>query len=400
MAKKKMSEKADKRRRAKVVVGHDPDGKAIIKYASGRTQKELDAAKAELIRTYINGATSPVQREVLFGEYAQQWYETYKRPDLSISSRTSYATTMNKHILPVFGDRQLRSITAIDLQSFLNSKASMKPTSLGYITTVLHGVFDLASAQGIIDRNPASALKKPKTEKETRRALTENERVAALKVGVEHPEGLLLLVLYYTGLRIGEALGLQWQDVDFQARNIHVRRDIDFKTNEIGTLKSKAAYRDVPMPKALSDALNAVRGVGTTFVIQSPREHTHLTHSTCVRRWRRLMIAMAEAAPDIEKTKIKTEADSDIKKEKDEKQVYASVLTAHYFRHNYASLLYDADVDILSAQRFLGHADVKTTLAIYAHLSKGKEDSNAEKVRDIFSKVAERLPKPKTETQK
>ena len=78
-----------------------------------------------------------------------------------------------------------------------------------------------------------------------------------------------------------------------------------------------------------------------------------------------------------------------------DEEVRASMLTAHYFRHNYAFLLYDADADILSAQRFLGHKDIKTTLAIYAHLSKRKVDRNADKVREMFrikSNVAKTLP--------
>ena len=53
--KKKLSEKVDKRRRAKVVVGHDSDGKPIIKYVSGHTKRELNAAKEELLRTYMGG---------------------------------------------------------------------------------------------------------------------------------------------------------------------------------------------------------------------------------------------------------------------------------------------------------------------------------------------------------
>lgn len=74
--KKKLSEKVDKRRRAKVVVGHDADGNPITKYVSGRTKRELDEAKEELIRTYIGG--TKLKRDVLFDDYCKEWYETYK----------------------------------------------------------------------------------------------------------------------------------------------------------------------------------------------------------------------------------------------------------------------------------------------------------------------------------
>src|SRR5690348_9861575 len=83
-----------------------------------------------------------------------------------------------------------------------------------------------------------------------------------------------------------------------------------------------------------------------------------------------------------------------IDKQGNREAVRAFILTAQYFRHNYASLLYDADVHILSAQKFLGHKDIKTTLAIYAHLSE-KRMGNTDKIREAFrikSSVAKSVP--------
>lgn len=75
--KKKMAEKADKRYRAKVTVGHDAEGKAIIKYASGKTKKELAQAVEELKKRHVDGVAER-RRDILFGVYATEWYETYK----------------------------------------------------------------------------------------------------------------------------------------------------------------------------------------------------------------------------------------------------------------------------------------------------------------------------------
>ena len=392
--KKKLSEKVDKRLRAKITVGTGIDGKPIIKYASGRSKKELEANKEELQRHYVGGVE--VQRDILFGPYAQAWYKAYKYPKLSESSRAHYESIFRKHIDPVFANRQLKAITPTDLQIFINTKANMCVSAQGYIYGILVNVFRNALAHGLIDRDPALGLQKPGAQKKKRRALTEQEVGAALKVGQEHPEGLLLLILYYTGMRLGEVIGLQWHDVDFTNRMINVRRDIDYCTNNIDTLKSTSSERAIPMPDELYAALNAVRGVGNTFVLQASETHGHLPQSTLKRRWERLMIAMYNADQSIERAVIRMRKGKvlpDGKREEDT-PIYGSALTAHYFRHNYASILYNADVDILSAQKFLGHADVKTTLSIYSHLSKDKEDSNAEKVRNALSnsKVAKKLP--------
>ncbi len=72
---------------------------------------------------------------------------------------------------------------------------------------------------------------------------------------------------------------------------------------------------------------------------------------------------------------------------KDAEEFPGSVLTAHYFRHNYASLLYNAGVDVLTAQRYLGHSDPSTTLRIYTHLSKQTATKDKKKVMKILGKL-------------
>lgn len=207
--------KERKRLRAKITVGHMPDGKPIIKYASGYSDRELEAHKTELRKKYIGGAE--VQREVLYGQYVTEWYAAYKKPHLSASSRASYASIINRYILPDLGNRQMRAITATQLQMHVNSFSNMGTTVLTYIVSILQNTFRLAAAQGIIDRNPADALKRPKTEKATKRALTSDEKAATLSVIETHPDGLFLALLYYTGLRRGEVLGL---------RKRHIRGEI------------------------------------------------------------------------------------------------------------------------------------------------------------------------------
>lgn len=363
-----MGKQKDGRYRAKVTVGHDASGKPIVKYASGRTKKELEANKEELRRSFVTGAIH-AQRDVLFNAYALEWYEVHKNPHIGNSSRNNYSSIMNCYILPAFPDRQLRAITANDLQRFMNGLAGKNKTTITYANTIIKNVFRTAYTDGIIDRDPTVSLVKPSASSTKRRALTDAETAAALKVGADHPDGLILLLLYYTGARRGEALGLQWQDVDFVRREIHIRRDIDFVTNSIGDLKTTYSERTIPLPSELASALDTRRGIGETFIIQSPKTHSFLPQSTFSRLWKRLMKSMTESDPSIEQKN------------------GASILTPHYFRHNYASVLYNAGVDILAAQKFLGHADVKTTLQIYSHLGAGKEMENAEKVREAFTRA-------------
>ncbi len=400
-----MAKQKDGRYRAKITVGHGTAGKPIYKYVSATTKRGLEEEKARVRQLYINGLTD-VNQDVLFGVYAKEWYETYKKPHIGAGTRGVYASALNKHILPEYGDRQLRAIRAAELQQFMNDHV-MSRSAVGTIYSAIRAIFFQAASEGIITVNPALALKKYHVPEEPRRELTEAETVAALKVGTEHPEGLLLLLLYYTGVRVGEALGLQWRDIDFAKKTIRVERDIDFKTNGIGAVKTAASVRDVPLPPELAAALDKVRGIGETFVLTSPKTHTFLCEATYKRRWERLQIAMFEADNEIEIDELSSSKRRRAKYEKEKKgkknkrgipykepaKMYGSALTAHFFRHNYCTLLYEAGVDVMTAQRFMGHADARTTLAIYTHLSKRKEAAGADIVRGMFSnKVAEKLP--------
>lgn len=374
-----------KRRRAQITVGHDADGHAIYKWASGYTKKELEESKEEIRRTYINGAVA-VRRDTSLGEFVVQWYETYKigaassgGKRISASTQQNYKTAINIHILPAFGLRQIRAITAVDLQSFMNSLSGYGKTLINDTYSVLRNVFSMAYAQGIIDRDPAVALKKPQaSEVQERRALTEAETKAVLTLIDTHPQGLLLALLYYTGLRRGEALGLQWGDIDFKKRTIHVARDVDHHTGSIGTLKTQYSDRYIPMPAELANLLKQHQGIGSRYVIEFRGTFWHIT--TFMTRWKQIQIALHDQAPEIESRVLETRPGED-----GPVPVLGSILTPHYFRHNYASILHANGVDVLSAQRFLGHADPRTTLQIYTHLADKTAADDADKIQAAFS---------------
>jgi len=388
-AKKKMSDKVDKRRRKRITVGYDADGEPIPKWASGRTNKELEENAAEIRKKYVGG--QEVQRDVIFEVFLWQWYRTCKEPFIGESSKRNYRCNINKHVIPAFEHRQLRSITPMELRAFINQFAGRGQTTITYIHAVLTGMFGQATEDGILDKDPALRLKKPEHSFTPRRDLTEDESAAALYVGAHHKYGLLLLLLYYLGLRKGEALGLMVSDIDYDHHIAYITRDIDYVTNAVGELKTTESERELPIPDRLYMALLPFRGLGNKYLLSADNGTSFWCASTYNRYWDSLMAAMLEVAPGIEHEMIDESAG-----------IEGSILTAHYFRHNFATILYDAGVDVLTAQKYLGHKDVKTTLGIYTKLKAKREKQSAAKLRtafdfvaelkDIEKKVAEKLP--------
>ena len=368
-----MKKQKDGRYRTKIVVGHDGEGNSITKYVSGRTKKELAENIEELKKTYITGGM-PVQRNILFQPYAEKWVAVYKA-GLSASTTRNVSITLAR-LTGEFGFRQLRAITAADLQAFLLALSGIGRTTITDTLSMLKGIFRQAYADGILDRDPTVALSPPKYTTEKRREFTAAETRAVLALASRDKYGLMMYLLYYTGMRIGEVLGLRWTDIDFAERVIRVRRDVDFATGQIGAVKTKHSLRDVPIFDPLLPILDKHRKIGG-YVISADHGVSHLSPSGYRKIAKRLAYELAQIDPSIEQKPDGADPTRSI-----------SVLTAHYYRHNFASLLYDAGVDILSAQQWLGHRDPETMLRIYAHLKAKRSNQSAQRVNILTASAA------------
>lgn len=361
--KKAKSEKKDKRYRAKVTIGHDESGRAIVKYASGRTRKELAEHKAELVRRFIGGAE--VRRDVLAQSYIRTWFEAFKRPAVSKRSSTVYERILNAHVLPELSDKRIVAITSADVQALIYKMSGLSRSTVDIARMLLREIFKRAYADGLIDRDPTVSLKSAGQPPKRRRALTEAETRAAMRVMDEHPDGLLLALLYYTGARIGEIAALRWSDVDFKRREITIAHTVEWETGEIIPPKTPAGVRRVPIPAELEKRLRAARGLPGAFIIHGEGGRP-ISNNGLRWRWKRLSAAMAEAEPEIEQKEGK------------------SILTPHYFRHNFSSILHAAGVDVLAAQRIMGHADASITLRTYTHIDEDQQKKAADQIRRAF----------------
>jgi len=363
-----MKKQADGRYKSKIVVGYDADGEPIKKYVSGRTKKEFEQNRQETVKRFIGGGIE-VQRDILFETYAKEWVAAYKNPE-SDSAWYNINIALDR-LLGVFANRQMRSITSMDIQNFAKSLTGKGRTTITDATSLLRGIFTQAYADGVIDRNPAAVINKPKTTTKKRREFTDSETAAVLHHAARDKYGLMLYLLYYTGMRIGEVLGLTWAEVDLSKNEILVRRDVDFKTGRIGDVKTENSMRDIPIFDPLKIILNEHRQIGG-YVISASNGANHLSPSGYRKIYKHMAYELVEIDDTIEQQPDGADPDNMI-----------SVLTAHYFRHNFASLLYDAGVDVLSAQRWLGHSDPATTLRIYSHLKKEREKESVERVNAL-----------------
>lgn len=208
---------------------YDSTGKRTRK--SFRTKEEADRfeARGRLDRAMHTEGSNP---NPLLADYGPVWLQR-KQPFLKPATFKSYETNWRVHVLPAFGDVPMRSITRARIKAFLGQKLEerLDRLSVGTILAILRNILNEAREDGILQANPAAALGRrlklwptPSERTERVRAMKPEEVGALLDAcrGTRyHP---LFLLLATTGMRISEALGLQWQDVDHERHELRLQR--------------------------------------------------------------------------------------------------------------------------------------------------------------------------------
>lgn len=372
--------------RARVKIGVDERGKDIYKYVSGKTRKELEANREKAIEYYITGTGLASDR--IFGEYVAEWYEIRKKPFIAPKTQTCYRSVLNKHILPMFGDRNMRAIRPVDFQYFVNGFAGKSDTQITMVISILQGIYKSALQDNIVARDPTVTLRRPAASRATeKRVLNPDERARVESLFATHAHGLYLAVMYYTGMRPGEVRGLQWGDIDWELDLIHVQRDIDDAVHSTaGTLKTSAADRYIPIVAQLRPLLWEHRGMPAAYVFPGSNGKP-LGPSAAKRMWLSLMDAcgLAEPVPPGEKAYYSA---GDIRGQ------LRPLITPHAMRHNFITMCWEKGLDIFVTMKLVGHADYQTTRNIYTHLSKAHLSAAKEQLSGVFdTNVAHTLHK-------
>ena len=279
----------------------------------------------------------------LFADYAWEWFESYKVPKLRPGTEMNYRLIIRKHLVPFFGSMRLDEITTVDVQRFYNQHAHQSRSTVNKLALILHGIFDSAIEDGLcvidLTRSKRLTYSKKKTFREALFIDAAQDIIANLP-RLELKDRLLVALLIITGIRRGEALSLQWEDIDFERKLINIRRSVRFAGNKgyIGPTKSKAGVRLIPLEPQLEEILTALPHDGKYILGNGEFPITEMTYK---RGWERIC-----------------------------RTINIHGATAHVLRHTYITMA-AAHLDIKTLQTIAGHSDISTTMNRYAH---GRED--------------------------
>lgn len=352
--------------RSNVYLGVDSiTGKKVKTTVTGRTKKEVKT-KAQQTQSNFNANGSTVFKRVevtTYKELTDLWLENYQ---MTVKPQTLVNTHqfLRNHILPVFGDMQLDKIHIAHIQSWVN-KLAFKIVNYGVAASINKRILQYGVSMQLIPFNPAREVILPRPQKaganrikfidkeDLKTFLDYMERLAPTAYNYYY-DSVLYKLLLATGCRYGEAVALEWSDIDFNNATINITKTYNRIVKQVGTPKSKAGIRIISIDNKTILMLKQYRNRQRQLFFETGARAPALVFSTTISKY---------PNSDARTKSLRHRC----------KEAGIPQFTFHAFRHTHASLLLNAGIGYKELQHRLGHATLAMTMDTYSHLSKEKE---------------------------
>lgn len=351
----------------------------------GETQEEVSQQLDKIIASIENGNYIRPNQHTLIS-WLREWLHTYAKPTLRPATFTNYEVDIERHFNTELGKVKLKNISTRMLQNFFNEKlvsgradkksGGLSPKTLKNMRYMLHVALDQACYDQLILFNPVDGVRLPVPDSPEQRVLRpeEKERVCAHAATIYTLAAQGVILLLTCGLRRGELLGLQWQDVDLVNGIIKIRHTLSRlekfdvsksaypyiqldtyapETNRtaiyLGPVKTKKAVRTIYLPVRAKEALLVIRAISTELANGKPNFNPH-DLVFCTKEGHPLDAKVLEEGFQ------KILADLQLKS-----------VNLHATRHTFATEALQKTTDIITVSEILGHAKPSTTLDMYGH---------------------------------
>lgn len=335
---------------ASVTAGYDERGRRRRRVVYGASKGEALEKLAKAQHDTVLGVFPEPQRMTV-ADFLDRWLEDVAKPAVRLRTHEQYEWVIRKHIKRRIGGVQLQKLTPAHLQGFFTTMRNdgVSPRTQQIVFAPLRSALRQALRWGLIPRNPCDAVEKPRAPRPQFTVLDSKQTTALLTAARGNRLEALYVLAVTTGLRQGEMLGLQWDDVDLRARTLSVRHTLE-EDNRSGDLrlvepKTASARRRVDLLMLAVEAL---------------------------RRHRRAMLADGHVGGLV----FRDTDGKPIRKSNLTRRSFKPLLTKaklpdirfHDLRHTAATLLLAEGVHPKVVQERLGHAQIHVTLDTYSHV--------------------------------
>ena len=359
----------DGRYEGRIPVGRNPNGKIHYRSVYHRDKKKLmEIMASEMKKEQIKISSSKIKFNVLF----DQWYQS-KIGKVKESTLAMYRCHLDAHLRPLFGHKYISTMTSDRLNDLCSSALSQRSDGKGELATKTHvdilrtlnNILRFGVEKGYFSTLLQAEYPRPKPQKMN--ILRENELLELEKVlitNINKRDALGIYICLYTGIRVGELCGLQWDDIDLEQGILFIQRtvqrisveDEDVKTKVmIGEPKTSSSKREIPIPDHLIPILTKIKPYQKKLFF--------LSDDTSCSEPRRIQMAFHR---------------------------YLDLAGLphrgiHCTRHTFATRWVECGVDIKTLSEILGHTGIRITLDKYVHISEKTKRENINKIQPLFS---------------
>ena len=351
----------------------------IVYSVAGRKKEEVGGATAEQAKRLLTQRLFEADRgfvrsgaPMTFREFIDMWRsEHVATQDLKAATIRAYDSVIDRHLLPAFGNQRIDRITAESIRRFFKekqeatSKKINRPLSKKTLVNtlrLLNSIFNFAMTIELLVKNPCTGIKLPRAPKREMDFLRPEEVRAFLAAFTDEEMRCFFTTAVMTGMRRGELLGLQWDDIDYRASVIRIRRSI--ANGQIQLPKTDKSRRAIQVGPALLQALRAhkLRTGGRSSFVFTTKGGTLIDPDNMVKR----VFEPTLRAAGIERH-----------------------IRFHDLRHSFASILINEGANLKFVSEQLGHASIVITLDRYSHLIAERHDDTVSKFEKLLLAEAE-----------
>ncbi len=365
----------------------DAESNRHIVYA--KTLADLRKKERKIIRDIEDGIDAHAPEKTTLN----QLYDKYigQKYDLKPTTKANYIYTYDHFVRDSFGKRKISKIKYSDVKEFyygLLMNEEIKPNTLDNVHTQLHPAFQMGVRDGLLRVNPTDGVmaeikKSHIWERPQRHALTIPQQKALTEFITDNREFCgwypIIMILLGTGMRIGECLGLRWDDLDFEQRIISVNHNITNRPHDDGTCikhistpKTRAGERTIPMIDEVFEAFlkeyEMQKCMGyKSETVDGFTNFVFLTAGGSVISPGSVNRALTNI------TEAYNAQETRAAREENREPVLIPHFSAHNLRHTFCTRLCENESNLKVIQSVMGHADITTTMDIYAEATNEKK---------------------------
>jgi len=345
---------SDKRWLGAVTIGVDVNGRPKRKIVSAKSRAEAVKKMRQLQRQLDDGLPAP-DTSLTVAQLVDRWLNEVNRHQVATSTAKNYRAMVEHHINPAIGKKKAAQLTTSDVDRFLSRKTDdgLSVSTVRRIRNVLSQALDQGIRWDLVVRNVAKLSRSPRGVRPEGRSLSPEQAKLLLNTLRGHRNETLYALMLSTGLRRGEALGLQWRDLDEENGILLVRRaltreDGHLITKDTKTLKSRRA---VNLPTALRQQIKAHRANQNAERLKLGKAWTNSSH----------MFTTSVGTP-IDPRNMYREFRELCR------EAAIGDWHPHELRHSAASLMLAQGVKIQVVSEVLGHSSIRMTADVYGHI--------------------------------